>query len=788
MFTNYLKVALRNLMRYKAYSLITILGLAVGIAGTLLILIYMHFEMSYDNFHRHVDSIYRISIVAKKEGKVEFDGPEFTPPIGPAMKEEFPEVENYTRISTARVAYFSFGERKMKVDEIHHADSTFFDVLSFELVAGNPRRALASPYSIVLTGGTAQRLFGAENPLGRSVQLDQQESYIVTGIVKQPPANSHLQFNALISFSTLYKDPHRFMDWNGGNQYITYVKLLDGTTPEAVHKKFPAFMWRHINAQLATIAVSFEPYLQPLRDIHLYYDPASDSLRTNLAIIGVVALLILLIACVNFVNLTTARATRRAKEVGVRKVFGASRRVLIRQFLGESLLLSALALLIAIFLVELVFPVYRNVVGEELVLAGVMNLQNFGILFGLILIVGIVAGSYPAFYLSSFQAAETLRGTLPSGPAIGKGRSALVVLQFAISIALIVCTSVVMRQLHFTKTKELGFSKENILILPLVGEDAKTKSAMLKSAFLQLATVDGVAASSEIPRNGFTSNGYFPQGHDKPMMIHVIDVDEEFLKTYNIPLFRGRNFSTSLPTDKTAYLINETLANSLGWDDAIGKMITRNGTHQVIGVVKDFHFASLHSTIEPLIITQQPWLDQFDYLSVKVRSANISESLREIQEAWHRVIPASPFDYWFLDESFDQIYRSEQRFEQVFLAFSILSIVIALFGLLSLASFAAEQRTKEIGIRKVLGASVSGVTSLLSRDFVRLVLIANILGWPVAYYFMQRWLEDFAYRIDIEWWVFVSAGIATLLIALVTVSIQTLRVALANPVEALRYE
>lgn len=788
MLTNYIKIAFRNLLRHKGYSFINIVGLAIGIGGTLLILIYMHFEMSYDNFHRHGDRIYRVSIVSKKEGRVEFDGPQFTPPIGPAIKEEFSEVENYTRISTGRMAYFSFGERTMKVDEIHHADSTFFDVLSFELVRGNPRRALASPYSIVLNEGTAQRLFGAEDPLGRSVQLNRQETYTVTGIVKQAPTNSHLQFNALISFSTLYKDPHRFMDWNGGNQYIAYVKLHDGTTPKTMQEKFPAFMWRHINSQLATIAVSYEPYLQPMRDIHLYYDPTSDSLRTNLAIFGVVALLILLIACVNFVNLATTLATRRAKEVGVRKVFGASKWILIRQFLGESLLLSALALFLAIFLVELFFPAYRSIVGQEIILAGLLNIQTFGILLSIILMVGIIAGSYPAFYLSSFQVAETLRGTLPSGPSVGKARSALVLLQFSISIALIVCTVVVMRQTHFTKTKDLGFNKENILILPLVGEDAKTKSPLLKSALLQLPTVDGVTASSEIPRNNFTRNGYFPEGFNKPMMIHVVDVDEEFLKTYKIPLVQGRDFSDALPTDKTAILINEALAKSLGWSNPIGKKITRGKTYQVIGVVKDFHFASLHSAIEPLIFTQQPWLDQFDYLSVKLSSSNISGNLKAIQDTWHRVTPASPFEYWFLDESFDQIYKTERRFEKIFLAFSILSIVIALFGLLSLASLAAEQRTKEIGIRKILGASVSDVISLLSRDFVRLVLIANILGWPAAYYFMQRWLEDFAYRIDIEWWVFVGAGITTLLIALVAVSIQTLRVALANPVEALRNE
>jgi putative ABC transport system permease protein len=508
----------------------------------------------------------------------------------------------------------------------------------------------------------------------------------------------------------------------------------------------------------------------------------------NLAVFAVIALLLLLIACVNYVNLTTARAVRRMKEIGIRKVLGAHRRMLMQQFLSESFAVSMVALFLALLLMELSFPAYRDIVGRELRMPSLFTLETLSALTGVYILVALLGGGYPALYLSTLRTTETLKGVLRSGKRLGKARSMLVVFQFAVSIGLLVCTGVVSRQLAFSKNMDPGFQKEGMIILPLVGENVKSRGTELQRALSSLPGVVSVAASSEVPSDGFTKNGYFPEQHETPMMIHVIDIDEHFLSTYGIQLVQGRNFSQEIQSDKSAYLVNETLAKRLGWEDPIGKKIVRNGTHTILGVVKDFHYATLHSDLEPLIITNQPWGDRFSFLSVRVMPGTVAERLAAIRSVWTDAAPGAPFDYWFLDDVFDQLYRSEQQFQKLFGAFSLLTIVIALLGLLSLAAFATEQRTKEIGIRKVLGASVMEICSLLTKEFVLLVVLANVFAWPVAYYAMSRWLEDFAYRVDIGWWVFALAGGSALAVALVTVSFQAVKAALANPVEALRYE
>jgi putative ABC transport system permease protein len=788
MFTNYLKIAYRTLLRYKGYTVTNILGLAVGIAATILILSYIEFEMSYDDFQKNAASVYRVSVVAKKEGNVEYDGAQFIAPLGPAMMKDMPEVQNYVRLRSPVVAYLSFGEQSLKVDGIVYTDSTFFDILSFPLVTGSPQQALKDPYSIVLTPGVAVALFGNDDPMGKIVKADGGESFHVTGIVQEPPPNSDIHFRALASFSTLYHQPNMYLGWNGGNQYVAYVQLRPNARPEDVDKKFPAFMWGYLNQQLASVGLRFDPYLQPLRDIHLHYNEGSTAVRANIYTFALVALFILVIACVNFINLTTARSAKRAKEVGVRKVLGADRRMLIRQFLTETLLLTLLASVVALFLAELAFPLYKDLLGEDIGAWSVFRATSVLNVLALIVVVGLIAGGYPAFYLSSLRAAQALK----SGPvALGSRarlRSILITLQFAVSIALIVCTVIVASQLDFLKDQKLGFNKENIVVLPLIGDAARSKTDILKEELGQLPGVLSTAASSAVPISGFTSNGYFPEGHNTVMMIHVLDVDDDFLKTFNIEMAEGRSFSPDFTSDKSAYLINQTLARTLGWQNPIGKTIRRDGVHDVIGVVKDFNFATLHSPIEPLIITRSPEVGQFSDLSVKLNGANTASTMSAIQRAWERIVPSTPFSYWFLDEAFDHLYRTEERFETLFLAFSGLAIWIALMGLLSLASFATEERTKEIGVRKVFGASVMSITGLLSRDFLRWVVLANLLAWPVAYYFMMLWLRDFAYRIDITVWPFVFGGLVALLLGWLSVGYQTVRAALSNPTNALRYE
>jgi putative ABC transport system permease protein len=787
MLSNHLKIALRYFFRQKTYSFINIVGLAVGIAATLLILSYVEFELSFDDFQRNAASLHRISITVTKEGSILGEGPQFTPPIGPAMLAEFPEVEDFVRISNFGEATITRGEKMIRIPAVTYADTSFFTLFSFHLVAGDPKHVLDAPYSVVLTEEAALGLFGTSDPIGQSVKVDN-EQFTVTGIVKPPPANSHIQFGTLLSFATLYKNPNLYLDWNGGNRYITYVKLRAGALRENVEAKLPEFLWMHINKELAPRGFFLKAHLQPFARIHLFSEPDSNALRTNLSVFGLIAFFILLIACVNFINLTTARVSSRSKEIGIRKVLGAERSMLAKQFLIESILLTMLASFVAVVLVEMFFPVFKVLVGRELNAWNILEIKTLLGFAGIIVIVGIVAGSYPAFYLSSLHATQSLKGG--GSPSVRKGslRGILAVGQFSISTALIICTIVVGNQLQYMKNKDLGFNKEGILCIPLVGEEAQASAKLFKQELRRLPNVTGVSASSEVPYNDFTSNGYIPEGEQTARMMHVVDIDEDFLNTYGLSVVDGKSFSVEFQSDKSAYLINQTLARSLGWKNPVGKTIQRNGTHPIIGVVKDFHFAKLNNPIEPLIFTQQPWRDRFDNLSVKIQTSNTASSIEAIRGIWARLIPSTPFQYAFLDEEFDRLYKSEERFEKTFFSFSALAIFISLMGLLSLASLSTEQRTKEIGIRKTLGASALSVTGLLSSSFLRWVVVANVVGWPAAYFFISRWLENFAYRVDISVWPFVATAAISITLGWISVSFQTIRAAMTNPVDALRYE
>ncbi len=787
MFGNYFKIAYRNLTRHKLYTSINLFGLAIGIAATILIMLYIQFEFSYDNFHKNADSIYRVSIVQTKEGTKEFDSHVFTPPMGPAMYRDFPEVENYVRFSTPRTAYFQFEGRAHKIRDIRYADSTLFDVFSFELLGGNKNEALTAPYSLVLTEKTAELIFGSENPIGK-ILTSNGKPYQISGIIKSPPPNSHIQFNALISFSTLYENPDLYLDWNGGNQYISYVKLRDGIDPAEVEAKFPDFMWGYINKQLADVGVKYEPYLQPLRDIHLHYSGDTNSALYNIYIFSAIAFLILLMACINFINLATALAGKRAREVGIRKVMGAGKAGLIRQFIAESILLAAIASGVALILVELLFPFYSELVNYNLNVFRFFNPAHIVGLIVIIVIVGVGAGSYPAFYLSSFPPARILQGTVKHGKDRVFSRNLLVILQFVISITLIICTILINSQLKYMKNKALGFDKENMVIIPLTSDKLRQQSKTIKKEISDLSGVLAVTASSDVPINGFTSNGYFPEGFKTPMMIHVVDIDEDFLNTYNINVIEGRNFSEQFPTDKESYLVNEKLVKTLGWENAVGKTIRRNGEHTIIGVVSDFNFANLYNNIEPLILTNEPDQDGYYVLTVKIDGKNISSVLSSMRQVWEKFATALPFEYSFLDEAFNNLYWREKQFQTIVLYFSCLAIIIAGLGLFSLASFATERRHKEIGIRKVLGASVTGLIRLIAREFLLLIIVANVIAWPIAYFIMKRWLDNFAYRASVSWEIFVITGAMAMLTGLITISYQAIRAALSDPVEAIKYE
>ena len=788
MIKNYFKIGIRNLLSNKFTSFVNIIGLSVGLAAVIMIALYIRYEMSYDKFHRDIDRLYRVSIVHLSDGKQEYDSSVFTSGIGPAMKQDMADVDDYTRISINHSAYIYYNDKTLRVNKIRYADSTFFNLFSYEMVTGNPDRVLRKPKSILITDKMAASIFGDVNSIGKSIRIDDRSDYMIEGIIKAPPENSDIDFNILVSFESLYHDDRVYMGWQGGNQYITYVKLAPDTNPNNIDAQFPEFMWKYINKDMAVVGAKVEPYLQPVKDIHLYYNEKNENILTNIYIFTFIAFLILLIACINYINLNTAHAGKRGKEIGVRKLLGANKTGLIKQFLAESILTVTIASVFSVLLVEIATPLVNNILGRELIHNSYYNLDFVLILAGIVLLVGIIGGSYPAFYLSSFGIVKTIKGVFISGKSKSTARNIMVVLQFVISVSLITCTFLISDQLDFIKNKDLGFDKENVVVIPLNNSDIMSKSEIIKERMRTIPSVVDVSASSDVPYNGFTSNGYIHEGQSIAQMIHVVDADEEFLSTYKIELLTGENFKKEISSDDDGYLINEACAKSIGWANPIGKIIERNGPHKVIGVIKDFNYASLHNNIEPLIITNKPWRNLHSRVSIRLNSASLPATLEEIEEAWNEINPSTPFEYFFLDDAFNEVYKSEYEFHNLFSAFSTLGIFIALLGLFSLVSFNTENRTKEIGIRKVLGANTQCIVGLLTVEFLSLVAISNIIAWPLAYYFIHKWLHEFAFRVDIDIWAFLLSGLLTMLVAVVTISVKAIRAAAANPVKLLRYE
>jgi len=785
---NYILMALRNLNKHRAYALINIFGMALGLSAAILILLYLQFEMSYDRFHKDGDRLYRVSILSLKEGDFESDRHVFTPPIGEDMKKDMPEVEEFVRMTTGWPMYFNVENKAYKEERVCYASSEMFNIFAFKLKDGDAGSALKEPFSIVLTEKAAKRIFGSEEPLGKTIQIGPEDLYKVTGIVEDLPGNSTIQFSSLISFATLYSLPGLHLGWNGGNQYITYVKLRENATVASVEAKFPDFLWRYINETIAPYGWKYEAYLQPFKQIHFHFDYGSKTALANFYTFAAVALFILIIACINFINLTTARAARRAREVGMRKVIGATRGNLMRQFLGESVLLTSLSFAVGIVLAYILTPTYNQLLNKELNPLRLVNLVSVAALLGLILLVGFISGLYPAFYLSSFQPVKTLKGVLYSGKGRQRFRNTLVVFQFVISVTLIICTFLIQDQLHFMKKIDLGYNKENMLIVPLPEKEMRTKTETMRTELLGIPGISHIAASSEVPYQGFTGNGYVPEGHTHSIMIHALDMDEHFLDAYGIELVMGRNFSKDFATDKQALLINETLAKQLGWDDPLGKTITRNGEWHVIGVVRDFQFSTLHNKVGPLLITSNPWGTRFDYLSVKIRSEDLPGTVAAVEKIFKKYSPLISFEYFFLDDAFDRMYKAEERFERIFLYFSLLAIAVALLGLFSLSAFTAQQKAKEIGIRKVLGATVPNILALFSREMVILIVAANLLAAPIAIYVINLWLGNYAHRMKIGAGAFLIAFAASLIAAFVTISYQSLKAAFKKPADELRAE
>ena len=786
MFKNYVKAAWRNLWKHKVVTYINLGGLAFGITAVLLIGIYIQSELSYDRFQANRKDICRVGFRIWQQGVIRGESAEFTAPFGLEAKNEFPEIKSYCRISESHTARISYADKQLKTSLITYADPSFFNFFSFRLLHGNPVTALQNPNTIVLSKGLAGKIFGKEEAVGKSLSIDGRTSYLVTGIVQDVPPNSTLQYEAILSLSTLYHDTTYFMGWNGGWQYDHYLQLQPNAGTKTLEGKFKDFMQKKFNEKYAG-TMRIDAFLEPLSRIHLFFSPDAANTRTNLYVFGIIALMILVISCINYINLSVAQASARFKEIGVRKVLGALRLQLIKQFLGETLLVTVCALLLAAGLTIFLFPLYADISGKAIVL-DVNEIYFIAlIMFTLIILISLVTGGYLSVYLSALNPAKTLQMKLPKSRKHRLGR-ALMLIQFVITTALVSSVFVVHMQLRFMKNKPLGFDKEQVVILALTGNDVQDKAMLLKRQVASLARVTHVSAMSEIPYNSISENGFLPEGTKNHITVHQLDADEDLLNTLHIQLLAGRFFAKESPSDADGYIINQALADKLGWKDPLAKTIKRDGTHKIIGVVNNFHFASLHDIIEPLIITNKPWMNRYGFLAIKYNAGNPSELISQLQTAWRQTSADSPLDYWFLDEAFDTLYKSEERFRQLFFGFSVLSIFLSLAGVFGLVLLTMQQKTKEIGIRKVLGAGTTDIIRMGTNKFLLLIVAASLIAVPVAWYYANNWLQNFAYRIDLKWWMFTLSGFTVLGFTLLIICIQSTKAAMANPVKSLKVE
>lgn len=783
------------------YSFINIFGLAVGMACCILILLFVHDEFSYDHFHENLDDIYRVVLYTASDNGAIVASSIAPHGLGPTMVESFPEIVKTVRFRPP------FGKRLVGIqakgfyeDGFVFADPNVFDVFSFRMLQGNPETALERPFTVVLTQTMAEKYFGPANPLGRTIRVDNTYDYEVTGVLRDAPSASSIQFNFLVSFATLYQLPtRRMMEYNEGwnmSAFSTYVRLLPGASASTLKEKLPDLV-KILSERRGMIRANTTIRVEPFKDVYLYAE-AENQLGPNgevryIYIFVCVALLILLVAAINYMNLTVALSLRRAREVGVRKAAGATPGQLAIQFLAESICSTLGAVLLAVALVELALPEFNNLVQKSLSIRYFGDFTFLSIVFAVVFLASLVAGSYPAFVFSRFRATEALRGNLKSDPRGSGLQRGLVVFQFGVSVALLVCTMIIQNQMDYVRSKRLGLNPEQVVAVPVRGALSKQQASVFKHTVLQDPRFSRVTVSSGIPSQSSSRISIEVAGLEGQPMAHHYAVDTDFLDTFQMDLAMGRSFSEDLRTDvPNVVLINEALAALAGWDDPIGKGITYGGNQKgtVVGVVRDFHFESLHHEIAPLFITpiQQPWSSWAGYVSARIQVTDLSGTLAQLKATWRQFAPDHPLDYFFLDAAFDRFYRSEQRLAQIFGVFFALTIIIACLGLFGLAAYTAQQRTKELGIRKVLGASVSNLVVLLSKDFAKLVLIGIAVAFPVSYFSMHRWLQNFAYRTEIGVGTFLLAGVLALLIALLTVGYQAIKWALANPVDALRYE
>ena len=792
MLKNYFKIALRNLYRHKGFTLLNISGLAIGMTAGFLVLLYVNFELSYDRMHSKSDSIYRIvADIDTPSEKIEANMAAW--PVGPNLKKEFPEILKSTRVLNGDLT-FVIENVNFVEDNVIAVDSAFFEIFDFELIKGDKSQLLKHPNSLVISETIAAKYFKTENPIGQNLVVDGFDNpAIVTGVMKDIPENSHIQADILISMITYTAPPsERDEQWGNYGPSI-YILTTNGVDPKNLEAKFPAFLEERTGDDMRESKMFVTLFLEPFKDVYLKSERGGSITGSlnNVYVFSIIGLFILLIASINFINLATARSVERAKEVGIRKVIGAAKNQLAFQFIGESIILCTIAFFVAVGLTALGLPYFNELAGKTVSTGIFVEPINILYLFILAMTIGTIAGIYPAIILSSFKPVSVLKGRFSTGTKGILLRKSLVVVQFTISITLIIGTIVIYNQMQFMQNQDLGFNKEQTLVIP--SEIGNSQDALINS-ISKIPGVKGTALTSSVPGSGNPAAYSEIENQQGDLQVANLDlyfVNEDYIKQLGMEIVAGRDFSRDFASDSSqAMIINEKAVTLLGYanaEDAIGANYQQWGSNgEVIGVVKDFNFRSLQQEISPITMRLDPTSTYI--ITVKIEGNNTAQTLASIEETWQSMIPAAPFEYYFLDELFDNQYQAEEQFKDLFMSFALLAIFISCLGLLGLAAYSTIQRKREIGIRKIIGASVSSIINLLSKEFVKLVAIAFIISAPLAWYFMHNWLEDFAYKIDIKWWMFVVAGLGSMIIALVTVSFQAIKAATSNPVKSISIE
>ena len=809
MIKNYLKIAFRNLTKYKFISFINLFGLTIGLTCCLLIFIFIRHELSYDKYQPNAERVYRITRTFNNSetGAVSLILGSVAPAFGPLLLNDFKEIEGMTRLLQNGDAAIRYNDKMLTQPEVYFADDKFFDFFKVDVLKGNIKKSLSDPKSVMMTDETAKKYFGDQDPINKIIRINfgDYHDFKVTGIYKPLPSNTHFHPEMMLSFNTLndtaiYGANQLKTSWSN-NSFLTYIRLPQGYEPKKLEAQFPAFLNRHINpgdpvktSRWTSLA------LQKLTDIHLRshtdYEAEENGDIKRVYVFSAIALFILLIACINYMNLSTARSTLRAREIGIRKTVGAQRKEIIAQFLSESVLVTWIAMILAFGFTWLLIPWLNEVSGQELSINGIMKWYIIAPILLVPFVVGIVSGIYPALFMSSFQPVKVLKGLVRTGGANISFRKVLVTVQFAISIILIICTAIVFSQMKYMQNKALGFEKEQIITLPYVTA-LNDKYDAFRTELLSNTAIKNLGRSSRIPTGRLLDAMGSTMKRGDTMAPVAVDIknvaaDEDFISTYGIKIVAGRGFSRDFGSDTSGYLLNEASVSALGLktnEDAIGKDFGYGGRKgKIIGVINDFHFESLHQKIVPLVMLYPKNLNNFGRISIKIAGANTTAALTHIEKTWKNFLPETPYQFTFLDENFARLYKAEERQKTLFTTFAFIAIFIACLGLFGLSAFAISQRVKEIGIRKVLGANVSTIVTLLSKDFLKLVGLSAVIAFPVAWFAMNKWLQDFAYRIDMPWWIFIVAGIMAAIIALVTISFQAIKAAVANPVKSLRSE